>query len=352
MVINYFQFLAQEIREILASVGARSLDEVIGRVDMLEQTCETDGNAGQLNLERLLNPPDLSFARPLKQAQPRNDPPTSDPFHDQLLADAAPALESGTRTSLCYTIRNSNRTVGARLAHEISRRHGGDGLRDGTLEVKFKGSAGQSFGAFLTRGIRLVLEGEANDYVGKGMAGGEIAIVPPVEAKFVASENIILGNTVLYGATGGNLFAAGRAGERFAVRNSGATAVIEGAGDHCCEYMTGGTVVVLGPVGRNFAAGMSAGTAYVLDEAGTFPGRVNPELVDIERVKPEDEPTLRALVEEHVAVTNSERGKQVLDDWNDYLPHFWRIVPDPPTVQTQTPAMASADSGGPDEPEP
>src|SRR5205823_1271311 len=211
-----------------------------------------------------------------------------------------------------YPIDNSNRTVGARLAYEISHRYGLEGLPDDTLELQLRGSAGQSFGAFLTRGMRLVLEGEANDYVGKGMSGGEIVILPPPNASFAAQDNIIMDNTVLYGATGGKLFAAGRVGERFAVRNSGATAVIEGAGHHCCEYMTGGVVVVLGPVGRNFAAGMSAGTAYVLDDSGDFPGRVNPELVELERLvehdrvmRVEDEQLLRSLIAEHLAATGS-----------------------------------------------
>jgi glutamate synthase (ferredoxin) len=346
MVVNYFTFLAREIRELLAGLGCRSIDEIIGRVDMLEQVCENPkGRGAQLKLDALLTPPDPTFTMLYKQAQDRNDPPTKDELPERLVEDAASALEKGKRVSLSYKINNSNRTIGARVAHEISKRHGGDGLSDGTLELRFEGSAGQSFGAFLTRGMRMVLEGEANDYVGKGMGGGEIVIVPSANAKFVASENIIMGNTVLYGATGGQLFAAGRAGERFAVRNSGATAVIEGAGDHCCEYMTGGVVVVLGPVGRNFAAGMSAGTAYVLDEIGTFPDRVNPELVDIVRLQPEDERTLRGLIEEHVAVTNSQRGREVLDRWGEFLPQFWRVVPDPPTVQTQTPAMVGADTG-------
>jgi glutamate synthase (ferredoxin) len=194
--------------------------------------------------------------------------------------------------------------------------------------------------------VKIVLEGEANDYVGKGMGGGQIVIVPPKDATFAANENIIIGNTVLYGATGGRLFAAGRAGERFAVRNSGATAVIEGAGDHCCEYMTGGIVVALGPVGRNFAAGMSAGTAFVLDEGGDFSSKVNMELVDIIRVTdPKDEAQLRQLIEDHVAATDSKFARRILDEWTDFLPKFWRVVPDPPTVQTHTPQMESADAG-------
>jgi glutamate synthase domain-containing protein 3 len=353
MVINYFTFLATEIREILASLGVRSIDEIVGRVDLLEQVREAPVvRSGELDLSAVLAPADPTWSRPFKQQQDRNDPPVKDPFHDRLVADAAPAWQQSKRLSLCYSITNANSAVGARVSHEISRRFGGDGLPDGSLEIKLKGSAGQSFGAFLTKGVRLELEGEANDYVGKGMGGGEIILKPPAEAKFAANENIIMGNTVLYGATGGNLFAAGRAGERFAVRNSGATTVIEGAGDHCCEYMTGGIVVVLGPVGRNFAAGMSAGTAYVLDEAGDFSSKVNPELVELERIvehdkvlRQDDADTLRALIEEHVALTGSAQGQRVLDNWDELLPKFWQVVPDPPTVQTHTPAMASADTG-------
>jgi glutamate synthase (NADPH/NADH) large chain/glutamate synthase (ferredoxin) len=347
MVINYFTFLAQEMREIMAELGVRTIDEIIGRADMLTQNRDVlNSRAAALDLSALLTPPDPSFGRPVKQAQPRNDPPTRDLFLDKMTDDAAVTWERGERVELSYAIDNSHRTVGARLAYEISSRHAEAGLPDDTLDVHLRGSAGQSFGAFTTRGMRLVLDGEANDYVGKGMGGGEIVIRPPSHASFIAQDNIIMGNTVLYGATGGKLFAAGRAGERFAVRNSGATAVIEGAGHHCCEYMTGGVVVVLGPVGRNFAAGMSAGTAYVLDENGDFPGKVNTELVDLERiardgrvVRPEDAERLRSLIAEHVALTGSARGEQILASWDEFLPRFWQVVPDPPTVQNETPAM-------------
>ncbi|MPZ13327.1 MAG: glutamate synthase large subunit [Chloroflexi bacterium] len=353
MVVNYFVFLATEIRGILANLGVRSLDEIIGRVDMVEQVHEAPNiRAGELELGAILTPPDPTFTRALKRAQDRNDPPTRDHFLDRLSEDAAEAWDTQRPLSLAYRIDNSNRAVGTRLSYQVARRSGGEGLPDGTVEVRLQGSAGQSFGAFLARGLRLILEGEANDYVGKGLGGGEIVIFPSRNARFVAHENIILGNTVLYGATDGKLFAAGRAGERFAVRNSGATAIIEGAGDHCCEYMTGGVVVVLGPVGRNFAAGMSAGTAFVLDEVGDFPGKVNTELVELERIsdgdrvrRPDDADRLRALIEAHVAATGSARGQKILENWDSYLPKFWQVLPDPPTVQTHTPAMASADAG-------
>jgi len=344
-VVNYFTFLATEVREILASLGVRSLGDIIGHVDMLEQVDDLPrARETQLDLTALLAPADASFTRPYTQQQDRNDPPTKDPFPERIVADTEAAWRDRKAVSVSYPINNSNRTIGARLSYQISKKQGGQGLPDGTAELRFEGSAGQSFGAFLTNGVRLILEGEANDYVGKGMGGGEIVLIPPQTATYAAHENIIMGNTVLYGATGGKLFAAGRAGERFAVRNSGATAVIEGAGDHCCEYMTGGVVVALGPVGRNFAAGMSAGTAFVLDEGGDFPSKVNPELVEIIRVTDQaDETQLCQLIKEHIGATGSVQAQRILDQWDEYLPKFWRVVPDPPTVQTHTPQMESAD---------
>ena len=345
MVVNYFTFLATEVREILASLGVRSLGDIVGRVDMLEQVDDLPrARETKLDLSALLTLPDDTFGRPYTQQQDRNDPPTKDPFPERIVADTEAAWRDRQPVSVSYPINNTNRSIGARLSYQISKKHGGEGLPAGTADLRFEGSAGQSFGAFLTKGVRLVLEGEANDYVGKGLCGGEIVLVPPQAATYTAHENIIMGNTVLYGATGGKLFAAGRAGERFAVRNSGATAVIEGAGDHCCEYMTGGIVVALGPVGRNFAAGMSAGTAFVLDESGDFPSKVNPELVEIIRVTDQaDETLLCELVKEHVAATHSVWARRILDQWDEYLPKFWRVVPDPPTVQTHTPQMESAD---------
>ncbi len=312
---------------------------------MLEQKDDLPrARDARLDLSALLTPPDPSFTRPYKQQQDRNDPPTKDPFPERIVADTEAAWRERKPVAVSYPINNSNRSIGARLSYQISKKQGGEGLPNGTAELRFEGSAGQSFGAFLAKGVRLILEGEANDYVGKGMGGGEIVLVPPKAASYAAHENIIMGNTVLYGATGGKLFAAGRAGERFAVRNSGATAVIEGAGDHCCEYMTGGVVVALGPVGRNFAAGMSAGTAFVLDESGDFPSKVNPELVEIIRVTDQaDETLLCQLVKEHVAATKSAHAQDILDRWDEFLPKFWRVVPDPPTVQTHTPQMESAD---------
>ena len=232
--------------------------------------------AGLLDLTPILTPADPSGTRPRLHVVNRNVRPSDTALDPEIMRDAQEALESGKRVSLHYTIQNAHRTVGARLAGEIARRYGAKGLPDGTIEMRFKGSAGQSFGAWATNGMRLILEGEANDYVAKGLCGGEIDIMPTAEASFEPHENVILGNTILYGATSGRLFASGRAGERFAVRNSGAVAVVEGAGDHCCEYMTGGIVVVLGEVGRNFAAGMSNGVAYVFDPDEKLPEPVQP----------------------------------------------------------------------------
>jgi glutamate synthase domain-containing protein 3 len=234
--------------------------------------------------------------------------------------------------------------VGARLAGEVGHRYGLEGLPPGTIEVGLTGVAGQSFGVWCTNGLRLILDGEANDYVGKGMSGGEIIIRPSGEPLDPERQQVALGNTVLYGAIGGELYAAGEAGERFAVRNSGATAVVEGVGDHGCEYMTGGMVVVLGQTGRNFAAGMTNGMAYVLDELEQFPTRYNPELVDIQRISdPESAEILLALIERHVALTGSRRGRLVLDNWPAYLPRFWQVVPRAVPVSTGEPVEQAAE---------
>ncbi len=347
MIIHYFTHMAQEVRELLASLGLRSLDEAIGRVDLLVPAPAAPGSrAGLVDLSAILAHPDPTGTRPLKHVQERNDRPGDTPLDDRIIADARAALERREPVELSYPIRNDQRTVGARLSGEIARRYGAEGLPDGTIEVRFRGTAGQSFGAFATRGLRLILVGEANDYVGKGLCGAEIAVLPPPESRFAAHENVIVGNTVLYGATSGRLFVAGRAGERFAVRNSGAEAVVEGAGDHCCEYMTGGVVVVLGPTGRNFAAGMSAGVAYVLDEAGDFPRKVNTELVHLERLEEEvDFERLTGMLHAHVRFTDSARARQVLDQWDRYAPKFWKVVPYPPVVQAHSPANQAADTG-------
>src|SRR6185295_944102 len=277
-VITYFTFLAEEVRQILASMGARSLEEIIGRNDLLERLEHPELPRAQMLDLSVLFAPTSEDGRPrrpsgvLHHTQARNDRPGVVALDSEVLTDLQPYLESGLPFSGSYPIDNHNLAVGARVAGEIVLRCGDAPLTPGTIRLRFTGSAGQSFGAFTCRGMHLELEGEANDYVGKGLSGAEITIRPFRRAAYAdtSHQHLIIGNTVLYGATAGKLFAAGQAGDRFAVRNSGAIAVIEGAGNHCCEYMTGGIVVVLGRAGRNFAAGMSNGVAYVMDEAGTF----------------------------------------------------------------------------------
>ena len=248
---------------------------------------------------------------------------------NEILADLKPYLDCGLPFSGNYQIRNHHLTVGARVAGAIAEQHGDEGLPPGSVRLRFTGTAGQSFGAFLCRGVHLELEGEANDYVGKGLSGGEITIRPFRRAGYadMSHQHLIIGNTVLYGATAGKLFAAGQAGDRFAVRNSGAVAVIEGAGNHCCEYMTSGIVLVLGRAGRNFAAGMSNGVAYVIDEAGTFPNRLNTDMAELGPLDDEDIELLRKLIREHEEKTVSARARNILVRWDEYLPLFRKVVP-------------------------
>ncbi|MBI3324031.1 MAG: glutamate synthase large subunit [Candidatus Omnitrophica bacterium] len=327
MVVNYLVFLAEEVRKRLAAMGARALNEIIGRTDLLtlRQRPELPPKARTIELDRLLECVD---AGPRYHLLDRNDWEGDQPLDDAILKDVAQAIERQTPARQRYAIRNIHRTVGARVAGVIATRYGDKGLPSGTIDLTFTGTAGQSFGAFCINGMRSALIGEANDYVGKGMAGGELIIRPPDEASFVWSENVIMGNTCLYGATGGFLYAAGRAGERFAVRNSGAYAVIEGLGDHGCEYMTGGIVVVLGPTGRNFGAGMTGGRAYVLDETGVFDKRVNRELVQVEAIETtEDVEILRTLIERHYASTTSPLALTILTTWDTYQPKFRMVVP-------------------------
>ncbi len=337
MAIHFFTHIAQEVREILASLGYRRLDELVGRTDLLTPRPGAEsGKLKTLDLSRVLAQADPTGTLPRRRVQERNDRPP-DPRDLDLVAEVGAAIETGAPVRLALPIRNIHRTVGARVAGEIARRHGDRGLPEGAIEIRFRGSAGQSFGAFCIAGMRLILEGEANDYVGKGMGGGEIVIVPPQGVRFASHENAIVGNTVLYGATGGALFVAGRAGERFAVRNSGATAVVEGLGDHGCEYMTAGCVVVLGVTGRNFGAGMTNGTAYVLDEADEFPARYNPELVRIARVEaPEDAQRLRGLIERHLELTGSRRAAEILARWDEVLPRFFKVIPLPAEAIART----------------
>jgi glutamate synthase (ferredoxin) len=328
MVMNYFTFVAEEVRDILASLGYTCLDDIIGRVDLLVPHGLPRGHRGRsLAWDAILIDVDPANIAARRHVQERNDRPYPS-LDEKILPQLLPAIERREPVQVSSPIHNSDLAVGARISGEVARRHGLEGLPPGTIDARFSGSAGQSFGAWCANGLRLVLEGEANDYVGKGMSGGEIVVRPPADAPFAWHENVIMGNTVLYGATGGRLFAGGRAGERFAVRNSGAVAVVEGVGDHGCEYMTQGVIVVLGSTGRNFGAGMSHGSAYVLDEDVSFPERYNPELVTIQRItEAEDEAFLRSLIEEHAAATGSPRAQAILKGWPRYLPSFWKVVP-------------------------
>ncbi len=330
-VMNYFRFVAMETREWLALLGLRSLNELIGRTDLLEQIAGITTRQSRLDLSPLLNEgagiDDVQFCA----AGTRNPPRDKSVLARRMESDMRAAIEGGLGGEFAYDIRNADRAIGARVSGLIARLHGNHGMAEQPVIARFKGACGQSFGAWNAGGLHLHLEGDANDYVGKGMSDGKIVITPPRDARYVARNTPIMGNTCLYGATGGELYAAGRAGERFAVRNSGATAVVEGAGDHCCEYMTGGMVVVLGRTGMNFGAGFTGGFAYVLDMERDFVDRYNHELIDILRLSPEGMENylqhLRGLVLRHVEETNSVWGNSILTDYRDFLGKFWLVKP-------------------------
>ncbi len=327
-VINFFTFLAEEVRELLAQLGARSLEELIGRTELLEMNgAIRHWKSMGLDYSRMLAKPKVD-ARVATRCVAAQDHGIDRILDRKLIEAAQPALERKEKVAIALPIRNSNRTACTMLSGEIAKRFGREGLPPGTIDITFTGVAGQSFGAFLAEGIRLTLVGDANDYVGKGMSGGRIVIRPDAKAAYAWNENSIVGNTVLYGATGGEVYLAGMAGERFAVRNSGCKAVIEGVGDHGCEYMTGGTVVVLGQTGRNFAAGMSGGIAYVLDDDRKFNRRCNQGMVDLEQVSEEDDITqLRQLLTAHHELTSSPLAKRVLADFDNARKRFVKVFP-------------------------
>ncbi len=325
-VINYFRFLAQEVREYLAEMGFTRLDDIVGRTDLIDIARSASGSKAAL----------LDFSHLLHQVDNGSSlHHTTEQRHDidhvldvSLIAAAQDALENRKEVSLEYAIANTDRSVGAMLSGTVASRYGQDGLPEQTIQVKFKGSAGQSFGAFLAHGISFKLEGEANDYLGKGLSGGRISVQPPVRSDFAAEENTIAGNTLLYGATSGEVYINGCAGERFAVRNSGAIAVVEGVGDHCCEYMTGGRVVVLGETGRNFAAGMSGGVAYVWDKNHNFDYFCNMEMVELSLLEDATaRKELHELIRKHYLFTGSELARKMLDDWNRYADDFIQVTP-------------------------
>jgi glutamate synthase (NADPH/NADH) large chain len=326
-VVTFFEFIAEEVRELLAELGLRTLEEAIGRVDALDVRDAVDHwKAAGLDLGPILHQPDLPPGTHRHQVVAQ-DHGLEHALDNELIRLAAPALESGQPVHVELPIRNVNRTVGTMLGSELTRRHGGAGLPDDTITVQLTGSAGQSFGAFVPRGITLRLDGDANDYTGKGLSGGRIIIRPPAGSSFVAEENIIAGNVILYGATGGEVYLRGVVGERFCVRNSGAVAVVEGVGDHGCEYMTGGRAVVLGETGRNFGAGMSGGVAFVHDADGTFASRVNPEMVDLDPLDGDDREWLHDRVRRHLDETDSAVARRLLERWADEVERFVKVMP-------------------------
>ena len=345
MVVRFMTAIAEDVRGILAELGFRSLDEVVGHPEYLEQVIHGRA-AGFMDLSPLLYVPDTGTAR--RNVLPRNEivPPDetlSDRITEQVLAALQANPEAPVR--LAHKIGNVDRTVGARVSGQLALRYGDAGLPEGQIRISLEGNAGQSFGAFALRGLALWLTGAANDYVGKGLGGGEIVIRPPEEARFVPHQNVILGNTALYGATDGKLLAAGVAGERFAVRNSGATAVIEGAGEHCCEYMTGGCVVVLGETGRNFGAGMTGGQAFVYDVNENFERRYNGELISVQRLRGDAyEQFLKGLLREHLEKTGSQMARLLLDDWETQRQFFWHVMPKDNVVQIEAATEGSAES--------
>ena len=328
-VVNYFTFLAEEVREIMAELGVRTLDELIGQTQYLEMDTAIKHWKNQgLDYSRILVKPEVGTEVAIRRVQGQEHG-LEGQLDNQLIKLSAPALERKESVHIELPIRNSNRSFGTMLSGQIAMSHGREGLPEDTINISLSGIAGQSFGAFLAPGIDLRLIGEANDYVGKGMAGGRISIRPDPKATFAWHENSIVGNTVLYGATGGEVFFAGKAGERFCVRNSGVTAVVEGTGDHGCEYMTGGRMVCLGRTGRNFAAGMSGGFAYVLDDDNRFRRRCNPAMVDLEQMATEDEDAswLKQIIAKHYEQTDSPRAAEILADWETQLPRFVRVFP-------------------------
>ncbi len=331
-VVNFMLYVAQQVRMILAEMGYRRLSEIIGRVDLLNVRKDVSYPKDvEIDLSVIFKEVDPAKSKAHSCVMPSNDRLELIPLLDeQIVQDTKLAIEQGTPFYKDYRITNSARSIGARLSGEIAKHHGDKGLPEGTIELHFTGNSGQSFGVWNNRGMRLILEGDAQDYVGKGMYGGEIVIRPPKESTLAPEANVIIGNTVMYGATGGILYASGQAGERLCVRNSGGFIVVEGCGDHGCEYMTGGVAVILGKTGRNFGAGMSGGIAYVIDEERMFEKRYNPGMVGLEPVEHDiDEKLLKGMIERHAQVTYSPLAKRLLNDWENVLPKFWKVAPHP-----------------------
>jgi glutamate synthase (NADPH/NADH) large chain len=327
-VVNYFFHVAEEARELMAQLGIRKIDDLIGRTDLLDTKKGIEHwKARGLDFSRVFQMPKMPAGVAVRHSETQSHG-LEKALDNRLIELARPALEHGQAVTIETPIRNINRTVGTMLSYEIASRYGHEGLPDDTVHIRLAGSAGQSFGAFLAKGVTLDLVGDTNDYCGKGLSGGRISVQPSPKFRGEPTENIITGNVVLYGAIAGEAYFRGVAGERFAVRNSGARAVVEGVGDHGCEYMTGGTVVVLGTTGRNFAAGMSGGFAYVLDLDGEFAKRCNPAMVDLEAITDsDDESALKRLIENHQKYTGSKRAAEILAAWAQYRAKFVKVFP-------------------------
>ncbi len=329
-VENFFMFIAEEVREYLAQLGFRTLNEAVGQVGSLDTTlARAHWKAHKLDLTPVLHEPESAFMNQDLYCSSSQDHGLDKALDQQLIVMSREALDSGTPVRFSTTIANVNRTVGTMLGHEVTKAYGGQGLPDGTIDITFDGSAGNSFGAFVPKGITLRVYGDANDYVGKGLSGGRIVVRPSDDApeSYVAEDNIIGGNVILFGATSGEAFLRGVVGERFAVRNSGAHAVVEGVGDHGCEYMTGGKVVILGRTGRNFAAGMSGGVAYVYDPDSVFPDHLNTEMVELESLDGDDVEWLHGMIQAHVDNTDSTVGQRILADWAVQQRCFVKVMP-------------------------
>jgi glutamate synthase (NADPH) large chain len=356
-VENFFMFIAEEVRELMAQLGFRTVNEMVGQVGTLDTAAAAQyWKAHKLDLTPVLYEPESAFMNQDLYCSSRQDHGLDKALDQQLIAQSREAIDSGSPVRFSTTITNVNRTVGTMLGHEVTKAYGGQGLPDGTIDITFEGSAGNSFGAFLPSGITLRVYGDANDYVGKGLSGGQVVIRPPDDAPvdYVAEDNIIAGNVILFGATSGRMFLRGQVGERFAVRNSGAHAVVEGVGDHGCEYMTGGRVVILGPTGRNFAAGMSGGIGFVYDPDDVLADNLNAGMVDIEALDghSEDARWLRGMIQAHVDATDSEVGQRILTRWDSSeseMRHFKKVMPR--DYKRVLEAIAKAERRGADESE-
>jgi len=327
-LVNFFTFLAEDVREQLSLLGYKTMDEIVGRLDLLERDEEVNHwKIKNLDLSGLLAMPEEAKVYPIHRVQ-KQKVDLDNIMDRELISEAGKAINDKTPVVITKKIKNTNRTVGAMLSGKITALYGSAGLPDGTIKCKFTGSAGQSFGAFLAPGIELNLEGDSNDYLGKGLSGGRIIVNPPKGSTFDAGKNMIIGNTTLYGATSGEIYINGMAGERFGVRNSGAKAVVEGVGNHCCEYMTGGRVVVLGTTGNNFAAGMSGGIAYVFNEHGNFDYFCNMGMVELSLVEDlSDMVELTGMITNHLKYTGSSRAKMILDNPEKYMQMFIKVIP-------------------------